>query len=327
MSALPKIAEFSGQSIFVDRTDRGRLWLTGPDRAKFLNNVCTQDVLSMSLGKGKEAFITSLQGKTLAYVLLHALPDARVVRTDADVLPVIMPHLQKYGIFDEVVLEDRSASSREWHLAGSQAVEILNSIGIHPVADMESVRVPVASGEQVLLIPEAPFGIPGWTVIGTPGTGESWAQQLDQACQTASTPVVTLEVLEGFRILTGIPRNGQDVTPANLPQELDRNDQSISFKKGCYLGQETVARLDALGHVNKILRILTVDGSDLPTLGVTVRAGEKEAGTVSSVGQLPGGRVVALAMLKVNLAPVGAEVEILGGDRSYHAQVHPITGG
>ena len=321
MNSLPDVGEFQGFDIAVDQTPRVRLWVTGPDRAKFLHNVCTQDIKGMPPGSNREAFVTSLQGKTLAYVSVHALPDALLVRTDAGVLPQIMPHFQKYGMFDDVVLEDRTESTREWHFAGEQALGLLKSAGIQPPEGVDATLVSVVGGEPFVLIREAPFGIPGWTVISLEGKDDPWIKALDQACLR-----VTSEQLEGLRILAGIPRNGQDVTPANLPQELDRNDKTISFRKGCYLGQETVARLDALGHVNKILRILSLQGTHRPAIGAVVRSGERDAGAITSVGVLPAGQVVALAMLKVNLAPVGAQLQVTEGDRTIEATVHEIAG-
>jgi folate-binding protein YgfZ len=70
---------------------------------------------------------------------------------------------------------------------------------------------------------------------------------------------------EVLRIEAGVPASGRDVTPDNLPQEVARDSQAINFVKGCYLGQETVARIDALGHVNKLLRGIIITGDRVPS--------------------------------------------------------------
>ncbi len=95
------------------------------------------------------------------------------------------------------------------------------------------------------------------------------------------------EVLETVRIEAGFPWFGADITVANLPQEVARDRQAIHFNKGCYLGQETVARIDALGHVNKSLVSLRFSGQTVPPPGTELRSGEQVVGTVTSASWSP----------------------------------------
>ncbi len=88
--------------------------------------------------------------------------------------------------------------------------------------------------------------------------------------------------METPRIEAGWPIFGVDISDKNLPQEVDRNARAISFTKGCYLGQETVARIDALGHVNKTLCGVRFSGNEIPSPGVELRAGDAAVGTVTS---------------------------------------------
>ena len=90
------------------------------------------------------------------------------------------------------------------------------------------------------------------------------------------------DVCEAARIEQGTPWFGCDITDENLPQEIDRNQQAINFTKGCYLGQETVARIDALGHVNRLLRGVKFSGESIPTPGTELCAGGKVLGHVTS---------------------------------------------
>src|SRR5262249_35907407 len=105
---------------------------------------------------------------------------------------------------------------------------------------------------------------------------------------------------------------GHDVTADNLPQEIGRDDRAISFVKGCYLGQETVARIDALGHVNRRLMGLIAETADVPAAGTELLADGKVVGTVTSSAYSPArGRGVALALIRVKHGPAGVRL-ILG---------------
>ncbi len=99
---------------------------------------------------------------------------------------------------------------------------------------------------------------------------------------TAGGVSCSTETLETVRIENRFPKYGVDITEQNLPQEVGRDAAAISFTKGCYLGQETVARIDALGHVNRQLVALRFAGSEIPAAAAELRAGEKPAGAVTS---------------------------------------------
>jgi tRNA-modifying protein YgfZ len=112
------------------------------------------------------------------------------------------------------------------------------------------------------------------------------------------------------------------VSVDTLPQELGRDARAISFVKGCYLGQETVARIDALGHVNKHLKGLKFPPGPVPTAGASIEAGGKNVGTITSVADSPGwAHPVALAFLRTAHANAGNEVRVRSGDATLTAVV------
>ena len=123
-------------------------------------------------------------------------------------------------------------------------------------------------------------------------------------------------VFEVLRIEAGTPVFGKDITEKNLPQEIGRDARAINFVKGCYLGQETVARLDALGHVNQILRGLVFEpGSACPPSGATLEDGDKRVGVVTSSAFSPTrNATVALGMVRTSHAEPGTKVTIRVGD-------------
>jgi folate-binding protein YgfZ len=302
--------------VLADRPGRARVRVIGPDRAKFLHNLTTNEVKARAPGSGCEAFVTSLQGRTLGFVSLLVLEDAILLRTEAEGLPPILPHLRKYGVLEDVELEDVSGSTFESHLAGPRAVELLGTLGISgailPTADYGHAPAEVA-GKAVRVVREGPLGSSGFTLIGSSADAEAVAGAIQDAGGPIGLVSIAPEAFEAFRIEAGTPASARDVTEKNLPQELDRDAQAISFVKGCYLGQETVARLDALGHVNRLIRGLVLDG-DLdapPPSGSKLFAGEKEVGWIgSSAVSERSGKPIALGYVRTSHVSPGSVVVV-----------------
>lgn len=290
---------------WIDRTDRSRLRVAGPDRAKFLHNLTTNDIKRLAVGRGCEAFVTSPQGKTLAFVVAHALADAVLLRADSGGLDLALPHLRKYGIFDDVQIDEATGETREFHVLGPEAAAWLEGVGatLPESNDLASIET-TAAGVGVLVVRESPSGVPGFTLIAP----SSAADAPLAALRGSGLPALDAEVFEALRIEAGTPAFGRDVLEKNLPQEMDRDARAISFVKGCYLGQETVARLDALGHVNKILRrLVSRPGDPVPPPGATLEADGKVVGTITSSAASPGrGAGVALGIVRVSHSAAGA---------------------
>ncbi len=290
--------EQAGVAIRFDRTCRQRLLVTGLDRAKFLHNVTTQDVNRLPVGQGAEAFVTSLQGKTLGFVTLHVLEEAILLRTDAGGLEYVLPHFEKYSLFDDVAwafYDDRFPNSREWHLAGpSEGLgRVVRGLG---GGETGHFWLPELS---LLVIPEKVTPLAGATLIFPEAREEAVSARLRKAGGVVAWDEAAFEWL---RIEAGTPVFGRDISLENLPQEIDRNERAISFQKGCYLGQETVARLDALGHVNKILRGLVLEGDQAhdPTGSSLLGEDGKPAGRVTSAAYSPSAsRWVGLGIVRV----------------------------
>jgi tRNA-modifying protein YgfZ len=297
----------------IDRSDRVRVEVTGPDRAKFLHNLTTNEVKRLAAGRGCEAFVTSTQGKTIGYVLLHPTDDRILVRSDPGGMELAMPHLRKYGIFDDVAIDDRSDATFELHLVGPGCEELARRAGAEAPEGSDYAHVAgVLAGRPVRVIRESPAGVPGLTVIGDRADAGAVIDALRAAAGEEGLAELEPPVFEVLRIEAGTPVFGKDVTEKNLPQEFARDDRAISFVKGCYLGQETVARIDALGHVNQVLKGLTFEaGTECPTPGSILEADGKRVGAVTSAASSPWrGRPVALAMIRTSHAGAGTALRL-----------------
>jgi folate-binding protein YgfZ len=268
----------------VELGDRTQIELAGADRATFLHNLCTNEVRSLAVGTGCEAFLTTVQAKTLAHVFIFACPTSLVIDTVGGLSEIILKHLDHYLVSEQVTLADRSRQWSERLLAGPGAEVVLARFCDRtlPADPLSHAAVDVA-GRQcwVRRVDMTPGG--GFLVNSLlQDTGEVAAQLIAAGAVECGT-----DAFDAARIERGFPLFGKDISDKNLPQEVGRDALAISFVKGCYLGQETVARIDALGHVNKKLARLRFSGPDVPQPGTQLWAGEQVVGEVTSASWSP----------------------------------------
>jgi folate-binding protein YgfZ len=261
--------------------DRSRVELLGPDRVAFLQNFCTNDIRGLPEDRACEAFLLNAKGHVLFYVNVWAGRESLIVEAGAGRGEALVKHLDKYLIREKVTLHDRSAEWGELLVVGPRAEE--------QVRDLP----PGLSG-----FPSSWTAMPNQVVVGPRHELDDWRSRV----VAAGVRACGVAALEALRIEARFPIDGIDVTEKNLAQEVDRIEQTISFKKGCYLGQETVARLDALGHVNKTLVGLTFSEAGrerVPPAGLELTAGGQAVGQVTSSAFSPRlGTAVALGYVK-----------------------------
>ena len=248
---------------FVRLTDFAVIQLSGEDRNKFLHSFCTADIKKLEPGDQTEAFILNGKGKSLCFANVLACTDRLLLVFNlASSASEVIEHLDKYLIREDVELSDRSDELAVWFVAGAQAAT--------KISEVKSSELAVAPAE---------VAGDGWLLVGSESDSQSieatMAAQQIQACDS--------EALLVRRVESVTPWNRVDVTVDNLPQELDRDEKSISFVKGCYLGQETVARLDAMGRVNWLLRGFICPEGVAPEVGAKLEIDGKAAAKITSV--------------------------------------------
>jgi len=302
----------------ADRSDRVRLEITGPDRAKFLHNLTTNEIKRLVPGRGCESFVTSPQGKTIGYLIVLAADDRLMVRADPNGVALALPHLQKYGVFDDVSIEDRSSSTFELHFFGSTAPALAERLFDSPPRDDYAHLLAEIAGSPVRITRESPTGRPGFSLIGEAEAAGPVREILFERGRDLGLVEIDADAFEVLRIEAGTPVFGKDVTEKNLPQEFGRDDRAISFVKGCYLGQETVARLDALGHVNQILKGLHIDaGCPVPSPGSPLESEGKRVGVITSAAPWPDGKgFLGLAMIRTTHAKAGTRLTARLGEKA-----------
>lgn len=287
----------------VDLTSlRSRVELTGDDRRKFLHNFCTNDVNNLADGTGCEAFLLDAKGHVLFYVCIWARPERLLVDVAAGRGEALVKHLDKYLIREKVKLADLTSDWSELLVAGPRSAEVLRSV---LNCDLPSVlQSSVAGPDDTVIIRSTLTPGDNFCVLGPTAAIEKVRQRLT----TAGVQPCGAGALESLRIEAGLPLDGFDVTDKNLAQEVDRNERTLHFRKGCYLGQETVARLDALGHVNKRLvgvKFLEATDANSPQAGTTLAAG-----TITSVAFSPRLNAwLALAYIRENSTAPGTKLD------------------
>lgn len=288
----------------------GTFDILGKDRVRMLQGFCTADIDKLPEHQGTEAFILNPKGKTLALVRVFKLPDRLWIHCDNRNVTPLVQHLDRYVIREDVEFDERSELRTEHVAAGPNAANYLASqLGLSLPDDDADVACSVWQRHELRIIKTSEFGLPAFRIDIAQSSGQALAAELGEAHQ------VTDDVGNALRMEKGTPRSGLDITKDNLPQELHRDSTAISFTKGCYLGQETVARIDALGHVNRLLVGLTFEIGAKPQPGMELTQGDKSVGFVTSATYSPQHEcMLALGFLRRGIHQAGTVVHSSEGD-------------
>jgi folate-binding protein YgfZ len=295
----------------VHLSDWTHVEICGRDRARFLHGFCTNDIQRLAPGAGCEAFLTNAKGHVLGYVFVFCGESALVIDTVPGQAERIVSHLDRYVIREDVQVTDRTEQWAELLVGGAQAARLLGAAAsaAPPQAELAHVSADVAEWPAVMRRVGL-IGAPAWTVVCDAAHGNDILDRL----AALGARRCSAESFEIARVEAGSPLYGRDITEDNLPQEIGRDDRAISFRKGCYLGQETVARLDALGHVHRRLVLVRFLGQQVPVAGQELTAAGRSAGRVTSVVWSPGfASPLALAYVRTDAQRPGTRLEGAGG--------------
>ncbi|OAI53633.1 hypothetical protein AYO47_04365 [Planctomyces sp. SCGC AG-212-M04] len=278
---------------------RSQVRLTGADRAKFLHNFCTNDIKKLQPGQGCEAFLTNIKGRILGHIFVFAGAADLIIDTVPGEDIKIRDHLDRYLITEDVQIEVVTDQFECHYLFGDEAGQrIREAFGID-VSDLPQCGNLESPQSSALL---SPAWIRRLDVTAKPG--------FEIATSTSAEPppgvsVVNDHVFAAYRIDAAFPTYGIDITDDHLAQEAARTAKAISFTKGCYLGQEPIARIDALGHVNRELRVVAFANAE--TLAAPCKVldavTKSELGMLTSVAGVPGSATVGLGMLRTSAKP------------------------
>ncbi|WP_254510655.1 CAF17-like 4Fe-4S cluster assembly/insertion protein YgfZ [Anatilimnocola floriformis] len=292
--------------------------LAGADRVGLLNAFCTADIKKLQPSQGAEAFVTNHQGKAAGHLLILAEDDQLLLHGAPGQGETVIQHLDRFVISERVEFKNQSEATTDLLLAGPAADSVVNQLKFaQPQPERLSHKRYALEGRGDLLLTRVDFfGTTPAYLITVPAEFADQVQAEIAACGASTANNETCAAVWNMaRIEAGYPLFGQDITDDNLPQEVCRTEQAINFKKGCYLGQETIARLDALGHVNRVLTGLKLPaGSDMKP-GDTIQLGEKKIAQITSLAWSPKlQQPLALAYVRTLHATSGKKLAVTGGE-------------
>ena len=271
-------------SVGVTQLERALIEVRGNDRTHFLHSFCTADIKKLAAGQGCEAFVTNHQGKIVGHVLVLNRGEFLLLDTVAGQAAGLIAHLDRFVISEDVAFKDLSDAACDLLFSGNQCGALLERLsGQTPPAAMMTQTSAAIEGRSVL-ISRVEYAAPLSFFVQVE---LSHASEVLAAAEQAGAKRCRPEAVEMARIEAGVPLFGRDITDDNLPQEINRDAKAISFTKGCYLGQETVARIDALGHVNRVLAALRFQDKGVPEPGTSLLTDGKEVGRITSAAWSP----------------------------------------
>lgn len=321
-----------GAALF-DISHHGKVEMTGADAARFLHNLCTNEIIKLPVDAGCEAFLTTAQAKVVADVLVWHLqaPDGQESLW-LDLAPgtaeKVVEHLDRFIISEQVELTDRSREFAQLHLAGPEAKAVLGKAlreEMPHLQDLQQMTARFGAEAACQIRRHDPLGLLGYDLVCRNGA----AAVVWQALLEAGARPAGLAAYEVLRVEAGTPVDGVDISEANLPQEIGRTERAVSFNKGCYIGQETVARLRTYGHVNRSLVGLKLVTDEAVPRGSRLYRDGKDVGEVTSAVRSPRlQRGIALAYVRRGSQEPGTvlEVETPQGRRAAEVAPLPFTG-
>ncbi len=280
--------------MFLDLSNWSQITITGPDRKSYLHSFCTNDINKLKTGECCEAFIPDIKGRILGHVFVISREEHLKLIAVPGANEILTPHLTKYLLGVDATVTDVTSENGLLCLVGEGATNFIDLAVCVNITNLPTYLVD-AQLTQIKAV----------------------KHQLKNHGLAEGSP----ELFERLRIEAGFPYVGRDISDANIAQEAARTEQAISFTKGCYLGQEPIARLDAMGHTNKELRGLHIKGSEV-VVGSTVLSEENEIGTITSVAQRDDATCVALAMLKSKFTQPGTSVAVVTNTGTFPAKVY-----
>jgi folate-binding protein YgfZ len=309
-----------------DMAHRGLLEVRGADRVRWLDGMISGDVEALERaapGAGCYAVLLTNRGAIIADLHVARFEERYLLESLRSEMPRIVETLERYVIADDVVLTDRSAEFASLGLEGPSASAVLEMATNGQIADLEPEQWAESTigGRDVLVAGFGFSGECGFQIRMKPGDQEAVEEALAAAAKGDEGDGLVrgdFEALEILRIEAGLPALGSELDEGVLPPEA-RLERAISTSKGCYVGQEIVARLRARGQVNHLLVGLRLESPTLPMADTKLMAEGRVTGEVTSVALSPTEGPIALGFVRREHAETGTRIEFEGGRASIAA--------
>ena len=299
----------------VDLSSRGLIRVLGGDSQRFLNAMLSNNTADLQPGMGCYATFLNPKGHMVTDLVVYAEEESYLLEVEPHIISTFLEAIDFFVISEDVTFVDETGKRAALGVQGSHACDALLAL-----TGQESLRSLAPYGSQSCRIADCDVWVanrgytlaPGYLLVAEPAAAEAvWTairalEQRDgfQGC------AVGLQALDTLRIESGKPLFGVDMTEATIPLEANLLD-AISYTKGCYVGQEVIARIDARGHVNRQLVGLLLGETELPAAGARLFSPDREVGWITSAAQSPAMRqTIALAYVRREFLEPGTTLQV-----------------
>ncbi len=301
-------------AILLDRSHEGRILLQGRDRFELVNRMSTNDVSQLEPNHGKATVFINANARILFRVSCFNLPGGLLLISEGGQGPALANYLRRNIFFgDQATVTDISADTVHFALHGKRAAAIMMDFApeAEPIPPLGGVDIESEFG-NLIIARRKPISGSHWVLIAEGGAGVSLHRRLRECGACAGLLPAGSLAYNSLRIRSGRPA-GIELSSDYIPLEVGLWDE-ISFSKGCYTGQEIIARLESRERLAKTL--VKLDLSSMVPAPAPVHAMEKFVGTLTSSVLVPDGRVYALAVLKTGSALPGTDLSVGAGSAS-----------
>jgi folate-binding protein YgfZ len=311
----------------IDLSDRGRIRVGGTEAVQFLNGLITNDMKTLAENSWMPAAFPNVQGRLIASVRVVRLKDRGEI-TDKNVCPTflidtegatherVLKTIERFTLAGDFQVTDVTSETALLSVQGKQAVEVLGKALGQEAADLS----PNQAGQvaDVTVMRASHTGEAGFDLV----VAAAQAASLWDDLQAGGARPFGNAALEMLRIEAGVPRYGVDMDETNVVTEAALDD-AVSYTKGCYVGQEIIARIKYRGHVAKKLSGLRFEQAVRVEVGAAITSVDgKEVGKITSATYSPHlGRTIALGYLKFDYLAPGTVVKVISGTDEFEANV------
>lgn len=290
-----------GAGVF-NRSNRGKVRATGADCLRFLHGMVTNAVESLAENQGNYATVVSARGQTLLDVWVHRLENGVWLETEAGLVAKLIDTLDRYLIADDVALSDESDAWAIFGVQGPEARAVLGQVVGNMSPDLPEHHTLVRDFEGV------PVWVTARSFTGEPGCdlhiARDRADSLWQALVSAGGTPIGQQVAEILRVEAGIPRYGAEIDESVTPLEAGLYG-AVDFDKGCYIGQEVIAKMHFRGRPRRYLTGLLLNHA---TSGDVTVNGKPVGRITTCVNSLGLNRIIALAIMRRGYHEAGQRV-------------------
>lgn len=302
----------------IDLSSRGKLRLSGKDHLKFLQGMLSNDVMKLEEGKGMYATILTVKGRMISDMRVYKESESVLIDLEPGLNQKVLELLTKFRLSYKANIDDITENTGLISIQGPQASKLLELLIEEKVPQMEQYDFmqKEALGYLLTIVSVNRTGEEGFDIyVGNDGLQDLWQALVEKGGELNVRPI-GYNALDMLRVEAGIPLYGVDMDESNIPIEAGLWD-ALDFEKGCYVGQEVVARIKWRGHVNWHLVGFEIEGEVVPNVGDEIFSDERKIGRItSSILSPTSNKPLSLGYIRREFKEVGTEVSIKNPDES-----------